>query len=279
MPSTLLFPNIIQPENKSRQVVNRSSHQEETWLNLVSIALGFGRQRKHDEKGCQQCDLVAMYYRQALHGSRQQEQSDDVLELVWQMTKMLLEHMETRLYHHLDWFDPMAHDLWMYAKWLKEDQPEEPVENAIRITIYHCRAAIYQYDGGMENLYKARLYYRKCLALSTSFDTQQDLQNNASSFLSDHPLVLVTPTFSPSSSSSLLSNHPPSLQSPTSISSTPSSISLSSSTTSSFAISACGQCGLEKKAMPVCAKCKYQRYCSIKCLKQHQPSHTLVCQK
>ncbi|SAM00370.1 hypothetical protein [Absidia glauca] len=285
MPSTLLFPNIIQTDNRniSSIMVNEcplspssSIQGDQSWINFLSSAIALGRQRKHGEKGCQQCDTVALYYRQALMDSKQHNMDELVLELVWQMTKMLMEHMETRLYHQLGWFGIMAQDLYQYAKWLKEDREEGDMENAIRITIYHCRAAIHQHDG---DLNKARLYYQKCLALSTEFETQLSIQHAASVFVSRHPLTVSTPSLIHSSNSDYsYFSLPPSLQSPSSVSSTPSSVSVSSSSSLPF-LTHCGYCGMEKKAMPVCAKCKSQRYCSSRCLKDHQSTHALVCQK
>ncbi|KAI9250502.1 hypothetical protein BDA99DRAFT_522674 [Phascolomyces articulosus] len=59
------------------------------------------------------------------------------------------------------------------------------------------------------------------------------------------------------------------------------SMSVSSySTTSSYASSTasnCSHCGIEKRAMPVCARCKSQAYCSNKCRKAHQPIHQREC--
>ncbi|ORZ06040.1 hypothetical protein BCR42DRAFT_427563 [Absidia repens] len=299
MPSTLLFPNIIQTENKNNNTIVVTDHcqfpsnstpyqEDQTWITFLATAIGFGTQRKHGEKGCHQCDAMALHYRQVLVESQKHELNGLVLELIWQMTKMLLEHMETRMYHSLGWFDAMAQDLFRYAKQLKEGQTEGELENAIRITIYHCRAALHQHDGGRDDLIKARVYYRKCVSLPTEYETQQSLQHTASVFLSQHPLALYTSSSifssssvsgssSPNSSSSFFSLPPP-LQPSSSISSTPSSISLSSLSSSTPLMTPCGHCGLEKKAMPVCAKCKYQRYCSAKCLKKHQPTHALVCQ-
>ncbi|KAI8339907.1 hypothetical protein BC941DRAFT_418898 [Chlamydoabsidia padenii] len=277
MPSTLLFSNMIQTNNKniSSKKVNHhrlsSTHQgnDASWINFLSSAIAVGRQRKHGENGCQTCDQVALYYSEALLASQPHPIDPLTLELVWQMTKMLMEHMETRLYHPLGWFGIMAHDLYQYAKWLKEDREEGQVENAIRITIYHCRAAIHQQEG---DLIKAKLYYQKCLALSTEYETQQSLQHTASLFVSQQPLTVSTIGGDYSYFSI-----PPSLRSPSSsISSTPSSISSSGSLS---LMSPCGHCGIEKKAMPVCAKCKSQRYCSSKCLKDHRSAHALVCQK
>lgn len=281
MSYTLLFSNSVQTDKKPVSTLVDRQEQKERWLDQVVSTIGYGRQRKHDGQGCQQCDMVAYYYRQVLEESRYYEMDPCVLELVWQMTKMLLEHLEARLYHPLDWFGVMARDLWQYAKRLKEEGVEGELENAIRITIYHCRASIHQHGGTMDDLFKARIYYRKCMSLPTVFARQQSLQDAASSFLSQNPfsLSMSSSTLSISSShsnssSQSYSSHPPPLQSPSSIS--------SSSTVSSFSstplVTNCGHCGLEKKAMPICAKCRSQRYCSARCLKEHRAIHVLTCQ-
>ncbi|CAO3594967.1 unnamed protein product [Absidia cylindrospora] len=287
MPSKLLCSDIIstvKEETKNTPTIGypRSSSSacidQSSWINFLSSAIGFGKQRKHGEKGCQNCDMVASYYLQLLEESQRHEMNALVVELVWQMTKLLLEHMETRLYHQLEFFDVMARELYQYCKRLKEDQAEGELENAIRITIYHCRATIYQHDGGMDDLIRARLYFQKCLRLPTKFEAQKSLQKTACTFISQHPLVLYTPSSINTNNDSSYFSLPPPLQSPSSIISTPSSSSLSS-TSSTPLITPCGHCGLQKKAMPVCAKCKSQRYCTIKCLKEHQSSHMLICRK
>ncbi|KAI9276010.1 hypothetical protein BY458DRAFT_546224 [Sporodiniella umbellata] len=39
----------------------------------------------------------------------------------------------------------------------------------------------------------------------------------------------------------------------------------------------CANCGKEKRGMPVCSQCKSQSYCTLRCLKEHQPVHQLDC--
>ncbi|KAI8342543.1 hypothetical protein BC941DRAFT_413093 [Chlamydoabsidia padenii] len=270
MSSSLLFPNWIQTNIKgSKGITGPSTYNcqlaKEKWVNEVTMTINYGKQRKHGERGCQLCDMIAYYYRQTLAESTQHDMDPVVLGLVWEMTKMLLEHLEARLYHSLDWFGEMARDIWQYAKQLKEKEADGELEKAIRITIYHCRALICQQDG---DLIKAKVYFRKCVSLSTVFAQQQVLQDAASTFLVHTPSSIYS-----SHSGSSYFNLPPLLQSPSSISSA-STVSSSSSTPI-----LCGHCGLEKKTMPICAKCRSQRYCSSKCLKEHQPIHALSCQK
>ncbi|ORX55627.1 hypothetical protein DM01DRAFT_1335019 [Hesseltinella vesiculosa] len=264
-------------------------------------------------------------------------QGELLVAIVEAVARLLLDHLDVPDFQ-ASWFVETSQLFWRYAKWIKEDGPEGEYELAQRITIYHCRATIYQQE---RELAKARLYYRKCQALATCLPHQLLLQDQASQFIQDHPLLTLnllsspaSPTSSsppslllPSTSSSaasssassplpaatlsspLLSSYRSSLSkdlqasvvpgsnissSTTLVSSsvyhysasvrrpgmspTPSSISLSSGS-SIASVKSCGQCGLEKIAMPVCAKCKSQRYCSLKCMKSHQPAHALLCQK
>lgn len=294
MSSTIIFPNnILSTEGYSPNMKNDNKEKQQQYegINQLQQIIQFGQQRKHTEKGCEQCHVIAMYYRHALYELKlaNEVSEEKTLTLIWEMTQMLLEHMETRVFHYLSWFDMMARDLWQFAKWLKEDKNEADIENAIRITIYHCRACLYQQEN---NLIKARIYFRKCLSLETSYEIQQLLQNTATAFLEQHPSI--EPSLSSNSLFGGYNHHQPrhhnSRQS--SISSTASTTSsnyasstasdntsLSSTTAIVSPEKVCGNCGLEKKAMPVCAKCKTQRYCSAKCLKNHKPIHDTVCQK
>ncbi|KAI9299413.1 hypothetical protein BJ944DRAFT_274252 [Cunninghamella echinulata] len=306
MSSTIIFPNDNNNNNSTEEyspIMKGTTTGKYEGINQLQQIIQFGHQRKHNDKGCEQCHVIAMYYRQALYELKliHEVSEQRTLALVWEMTQMVLEHMETRTYHFLPWFDMMTRDLWQFAKWLKEkdeekgysyyykqkDQNEKNVEHAIRITIYHCRACLYQQEN---NIIKARHYFRKCISLETAYEIQQLLQHSANTFLDQHKVDLV-PSLSSHSLLSTRVNRQSSITSTTSsssqsyASSTISSSSLSdhTSVSSNTAIvspeNACGNCGLEKKAMPVCAKCKTQRYCSAKCLKTHKPIHDTVCQK
>lgn len=259
---------------------------------------------KHDANGCCGCDAVAGYYVTALRYVRQSEPvkcDGDLLELVWRMTNLVLAHRETSKIQYLSWFDMTSTDLWKFAKQLKEESyecdlhipingfykrgsidsshsdssnssetgnEEENYRRAIRITIYNCRALIYEQSNQVN---QAIIYYRKCAAVRpTPFEPQHTQQ---SALAAMHRLV---------QSSSI----PPVLKQRTSYSSAFMSCeSNASSTTVSSASSAssvksnisCSHCGIEKLAMPVCAKCKIQPYCSVRCMKSHQFIHTSVC--
>ncbi|KAG0168124.1 hypothetical protein DFQ30_005185 [Apophysomyces sp. BC1015] len=176
----------------------------------------------------------------------------ELLELVWRMTHLVLEHRETRCYRPLHWFDRVTHDLWDFAKRLKDetvfgiDTEQENYRRAVQITIYSCRALIHQQIGDID---KAIGYYRKCVAVRPcKIESQNVLQESA--LVALDRLITDSPTPPPSSASSVSSQ-------------------------SSFVC--CANCGVERRAMPVCARCRSQTYCGAKCLKAHKPIHELVC--
>ncbi|KAI7897551.1 uncharacterized protein BX663DRAFT_527802 [Cokeromyces recurvatus] len=123
----------------------------------------------------------------------------------------------------------------------------EAYGRAIRISIYYGRAVLYYNDD------KFIYYCHKCISVHpppTHIDTStQRLQQMALKYLTT-------------------THKRPKLPSRTS--SFSSFMSLSTT---------CSNCGVEKKGMPVCSKCKVQSYCSLQCLKAHKPIHTLECLK
>lgn len=169
--------------------------------------------------------------------------------------------------------------LWALAKDLKRQQEEDEDQEhphkveacysrVIRIMLYYTRA---------QATLRAAKYYKKCMdvalpccgpshihALAEHFrdlaakgleeeEKQQELQDSTS----------------PSKKMSVRSMSVSSYRS--------SSSSQSGSSFNSTNSATCTRCGVEKRAMPVCAKCKAQAYCSIRCLKAHQTVHQESC--
>lgn len=272
-----------------------------------AIRLASQANMKHDANGCSDCDVVAGYYITALRYVRENVPilcNRDLFDLVWRMTNLVLSHRETSKYQYLSWFEMITLELWEFAKQLKEESyecdlhipthtasnsikrgsidsvisdsssynngeenDEENYRRAIRITIYNCRALVYEQSSEFN---QAIIYYRKCASVrSTPFEPQQHLQKSA--LESMQRLVRSLPA-------SPISRQRPSYPG------FMSSESLSTSTTTSSNSSVvskslvnCSQCGIEKIVMPVCAKCKVQPYCSVRCMKSHKDTHSSVC--
>ncbi|ORE00992.1 hypothetical protein BCV72DRAFT_218116 [Rhizopus microsporus var. microsporus] len=238
---------------------------------------------KHDANGCYRCDLVASYYMTALKIAREQEPiicNQDLFQLVSEMINLILSHRETSKYQSLAWFDLLTAELWELAKQLKEESfendlyipmdeleledEEEMFKRAIRTSIYHCRAVVCEQHKDVE---QAIVYYRKCASVRPAvFESQQNMQKHA---LTSMRRLISSEV--PSRPISTLKTRP-------TWSSTYSSDSASSSirTLSTFI---CSNCSIEKQTMPVCAKCKIQPYCSIRCMKSHKSVHELTCSK
>lgn len=285
-------------------------YQQQLNLNAVrqyslqdAIRLASQANMKHDANGCCCCDTVAGYYITALKFARENEPvqcNSDLYDLVWRMTNLVLAHRETSKYQHLNWFDVISEELWEFAKQLKEESyecdlhiptngvykrgsidsthsdssssgyedDEENYRRAIRINIYNCRALVYEQSNEVN---QAIIYYRKCAAVrSTPFEPQQHTQQSALAAM--HRLIKsspASPTLKQRASYSSAFMSCDSLASSTTVS--------SASSTSSKSNVSCANCGIEKSTMPVCAKCKVQRYCSVSCMKTHKSVHTSVC--
>jgi hypothetical protein len=175
----------------------------------------------------------------------------------------------------------ITHELWDFAKRLKEESSEcdlhvstdgkrgsidstnsmnsedENYKRAIRITIYSCRAQVCEQSNEEK---QAIIYYRKCASVRpTPFEAQQHLQQTALATMQRLLIESARPTSSYS------------------ISSTSSRSTCSSTTTISRPIMTCSHCGIEKLVMPVCARCKTQPYCSVRCIKSHKSIHSTTC--
>ncbi|KAI7885960.1 uncharacterized protein EV154DRAFT_521637 [Mucor mucedo] len=268
-----------------------------------AIRLASQANMKHDANGCCDCNVVAGYYITAVRYARESAPvicNRDMFDLVWRMTNLVLSHRETSKYQYLSWYEMITLELWEFAKQLKDESyecdqhiptyganikrgsidsvtsdtsynedanDEENYRRAIRITIYNCRALVYEQSS---ELNQAIIYYRKCASVRpTPFEPQQFLQKSALDSM--QRLIRSFP------------QSPISRQRP-SYSGFMSSDSLSTSTTTSSSSSVvsrspmnCSHCGIEKITMPVCAKCKVQPYCSIRCMKSHKDTHSSVC--
>jgi hypothetical protein len=261
---------------------------------------------KHDANGCCCCDVVAGYYMTVLKYAREKEHipcNGDLFDLVLRMTNLVLAHRETRKYQYLSWFDMITTELWEFAKQLKEESQEcdlhiptqgvfkrgsvdslasdnsdssgeseneeENYRRAIRITIYNCRALVYEQSNEIN---QAIIYYRKCASVRpTPFEQQQHFQHTA---LAAMQRLIQSAPLSPT-----LKQRPIYYSAFMSSDSTCTSgtVSSASSLTSSKSNMCCSQCGIEKWMMPVCAKCKTQPYCSVRCMKSHKSIHDSVC--
>ncbi|KAI8092031.1 hypothetical protein BDF21DRAFT_410784 [Thamnidium elegans] len=260
-----------------------------------AIYLASQSNMKHDANGCCSCDTVVGYYMAALRSVNALEImtcTKELFDLIWRMTNLVLSHRETSKHQYLNWFGMVTSELWEFAKRLKEesyecdlhvpmlvntssssssgesdsgseyDDDEESYRRSIRITIYNCRALVYEQSNEFS---QAIIYYRKCASVRpTPFESQQHLQQSALlaiqrlQKLSPAPVLKQRPTYS-------------------SFRSFDSASTSSASSTSSRSSICCSQCGIEKLAMPVCAKCKVQPYCSVRCMKSHKSVHASVC--
>ncbi|KAI9483937.1 MAG: hypothetical protein EXX96DRAFT_560242 [Benjaminiella poitrasii] len=295
-------PEFMVTGHYHRQLNNEKLHQD-SLLNITRLASQVNM--KHDAKGCKGCDIVASYYINALRLCKEVEPiecTNELLNLVWKITNLVLAHQETSMHRHLSWFDTITLELWKLAKQLKGESyendlhiplnddhafqkrdsidsvasdnysiNEEHYRRAIRITIYNCRALVYEQSNIIQ---QAIVYYRKCASVrpTATFESQQRSALAAMRRLS-------TSSQSPSSKrknisfSTMVVYHDYS-----------SSDSISSRATKSSGslpledpLVSCSNCGIEKVTMPICARCKIQPYCSIRCLNSHKVTHNTFC--
>ena len=167
--------------------------------------------------------------------------------------------------------------LWALAKDLKRQQEEDEDQErphkveacynrVIRIMLYYTRA---------QATLHAFKYYKKCMDVSLPCCGPTHVRALAEHFrdlaakgLEEEEEKQQDPT-NPSKKMSARSMSVSSYRS--------SSSSQSGSSFNSTSSATCARCGVEKRAMPVCAKCKAQAYCSIRCLKAHQTVHQESC--
>ncbi|KAI8372049.1 hypothetical protein EDC96DRAFT_439343 [Choanephora cucurbitarum] len=243
--------------------------------------------QKHDSLSeCHQCHEIANQYLLGFQWAKQQPTlvcNAPLLKLVQQSVELIQNHINLARVQHLAWVPVLMNALRELGKTIKDEcsesdrmvslplsieseSEEEQLHNhstkwgtsshedygrAIRIAIYYCRASMCE----ELDLSKSIHYYRKCISVRPSQYGSQPLQVSARTALQH----LIAEQYR---------NKRPSLTSRTS--------SISSITTSSCSM-ACANCGVEKRAMPVCSRCKSQYYCSIQCLKIHKPVHQIDC--
>lgn len=245
---------------------------------------------KHDTiQGCFNCDKMANYYLLAFRLARNQAtQSNPLLLAVVQQTIQLVQyHMDMSRMQYLPWLPILMSELRELGKQIKDSsiegdrlvpltpnmetvsilppsnstmygrEEQEDYGRAIRISIYHCRSILCEDVDST----KAISYYRKCVSVRPSriLDSQK-LQQSAKEAL-QHYLQAEEQQNTTSTRPSL-----------------PSRTSSVSSGASSCSM-ACANCGVEKRGMPVCSKCKSQYYCGVRCLKAHKPVHDLECSR
>lgn len=151
----------------------------------------------------------------------------DATSLAW------VSSMSEHVLGHLD--DLSAVDcqgLWDLGKRLKSSSHNDPIKQAMRVIIYHCRGSIYFYE---KNWIRTIQVCRKCVAIP------------GDSLLQAHAAAMLEQSL----------------------------VRMQGRKTKGVLI--CALCSAEKRAMPVCAQCKAQPYCSVKCLKSDQARHANQC--
>ncbi|KAI8644546.1 hypothetical protein BD408DRAFT_413247 [Parasitella parasitica] len=284
---TLLLPNNKIFDNEKSPFISQNDHLEHQLKPDESIEAAYQMaattEYSHDSQGtCYNCDNTANYHLIALRLSKRKQSIQTnaaLLAIVQQAVALIQCHVDNSRATHLPWLPVLMTELRELGKLIKDDSLQtdryiplslplnvsthskqqlvmrEDYGRAIRISVYYCRAHICE-DMDLD---KAISYYRKCLSVHpTLLDAQQqNLQQSAKMALEQ----LITDQHNTTR---------PKLPSRTS--------SVSSGASSSCSMS-CSNCGVEKRGMPVCSKCKSQYYCGIRCLKAHKPVHDLECRQ
>ncbi|KAI8096424.1 uncharacterized protein BX664DRAFT_355790 [Halteromyces radiatus] len=195
---------------------------------------------------------------------RKQEQqydgkmSEEAFQLVCLSTEHILLHLDD-----LTMVEPWCQELWRLGKRLKlYDNQADMYLQGMRAMIYQCRASIRFSE---KDWAKAANDCRKCMdfmdvtlqkviliqkQVSSMLDTclRYQQQQQQQSFHSDGSV-------------------------------TGSSASSSSSSSYGSIVMVCSYCSIEKRSMPVCARCKSQSYCGLKCLKLDKDRHLAECHR
>lgn len=236
---------------------------------------------RHD-RICHNCDSIANYYLMAyglVKGNQTIECNALLLALVQQSIQFIQCHLDISRQYHLAWLPLLIAELRALGKQVKDESTEpdrlvplsnldqvsnnEPADNsiqgeygrAIRISIYHCRALLCEDIDTTKSIF----YYRKCVSVRPSPLESQKLQQSAK--LALQHLITDSHKYAAADSRPRL----------------PSRTSSVSSGASSACPMSCSNCGVEKRGMPVCSRCKSQYYCGVRCLKAHKPVHDLEC--
>ncbi|KAI8968017.1 hypothetical protein BDF20DRAFT_898408 [Mycotypha africana] len=294
---------------KENQVRRNLEQQLKQGSIRAAVELSLMMSFKHDVSTateCYRCDKLAKYYLAAFRFAKNAqpiECNPTLLQLVQQAIELVQSHADIGRVHHLPWLPMIMDELRELCKQIKEEsrdsdrivplplrtdmEEEEEVEEdaeeeeeggsemyyssgynsrmkdsfarAIRISIYHCRASFCEdLDSN-----KAITYYRKCLSVRPSTVSEaKKLQSSAKVALRH----LIADRYNKYAGTATETR--PHLPSRTS--------SVSSGASSSCSM-ACANCGVEKRGMPVCSKCKSTYYCTVRCLKAHKAVHDLEC--
>lgn len=285
MPSILSSkrtPSLQRINEKSPLMPSRDNleHQMQQGSIEAAFTLASITEYRHDQV-CHNCDTIASYYLSAfglVKSNPTIERNSLLLALVQQTILFIQCHLDISRETHIAWLPMLMAELRTLGKSIK-DQSAEPdrfvslpnmdqVSNdiyiddsiegdygrAVRISIYHCRAVLCEDIDTTKSIF----YYRKCVSVRPSPLESQKLQQSAKLALQH----LIT------DGHKYAADTRPRLPSRTS--------SVSSGASSSCPMS-CSNCGVEKRGMPVCSKCKSQYYCGVRCLKAHKPVHDLEC--
>ncbi|CAO3600880.1 unnamed protein product [Absidia cylindrospora] len=194
------------------------------------------------------------------------------LHQVWLSSEHILLHLDD-----LTAVESVCQDLWDIGKQLKHYHHIDNNDNnnvyrkAMLWMIYHCRSSIaYRQQEWAKTIHACQT----CLAIDLSAPPPS---------LSDSLLLqkvgLIQVQAQPQTSSMLEQclNYQQHQQRPRSSSLTGSTISDASDDSAGLVMMVCSLCAVKKRAMPVCAQCKSQRYCGIKCLKLDKDRHSSLC--
>ncbi|ORZ15878.1 hypothetical protein BCR42DRAFT_416082 [Absidia repens] len=194
------------------------------------------------------------------------------LHRVWLSSEHILLHLDD-----LTAVESVCRDLWDIGKQLKHDHntdnnDDNVYRKAMLWMIYHCRGSIAYRQ---QEWTKAIHACQTCLAIDLSAPPPS---------LSDSLLLQKVGLIQAQAQTSSMLEHcltyqlQQKQQRRRSSSLTGSTISDSSSDASTgLVMMVCSFCAVKKRTMPVCAQCKSQRYCGMKCLKLDKDRHSSLC--
>ncbi|KAI8987035.1 hypothetical protein BDB01DRAFT_784361 [Pilobolus umbonatus] len=232
---------------------------------------------------CKYCEIIGYYYTRTLTVTNQVNEL--LYTVVQQAVELIQSHLDIVKNRHLPWYPVLINKLREIGKHIKDESTDvdafvplspvivQPKEDngkglirwedpsmvygrAIRISIYYCRATLYEES----DMNKSIHYYRKCLSVHPPTLEQARIVQQSARLALSHLIA---------DQQKYAADDIPRLASRT---------SSVSSVASSSGSRSCANCGIEKKTMPVCSKCKVSYYCGVRCLKAHKPAHSLECQ-